>query len=87
MSRQKLEGWVRVLVNVGDWRQKQEEQLTALATSAAERARETKEAQLLYNLNPSQRRVVHMALGNEKDLTTESQGEGKDRHLVVSLKK
>ncbi|MBI2103810.1 KH domain-containing protein [Candidatus Woesebacteria bacterium] len=87
MVRQKLGGWVRVLVNVGDWRQKQEEQLTALAISTAERARETGEAQLLYNLNPSQRRVVHLALADEKDLTSESEGEGRDRHLVIAVKK
>ena len=87
MVRQKLGGWIRVLVNVGDWREKQEEQLKALAISTAERARETGEAQLLYNLNPSQRRMVHLALADEKDLSTESEGEGRDRHLVISIKK
>lgn len=87
IMRQKLGGWVRIIVNVGDWRQKQEEQLTELAQGAAVRARETKEDQLLYNLNPSQRRVIHLALSHEKDITTQSQGEGRERHLIISTKK
>ena len=87
MLRKNLGGWVRVIINVGDYREKQEDQLTDLAMSAAERARETREPQLLYNLNPSQRRVVHVALSKEEDLETMSEGEGKDRHLVITLKK
>jgi spoIIIJ-associated protein len=74
------------VVNVGDYMQKQEEQLRDLAAATAERARETGDPQLLYNLNPSQRRIIHMAL-SEEDVETVSEGEGRDRHLVVSLKK
>lgn len=87
MLRQELGGWVRVLVNVGDWREKQENYLSDIAMQAASRARETGESQPLYNLSASQRRVVHMALSEEKDIETESHGEGRDRYLVVNLKK
>ncbi len=87
IMRQKLGGWVRVIVNVGDWRQKQEEQLRDLAQTTAQRARETGEDQLLYNLNSSQRRIIHLALSQENDIATQSDGEGRDRHLVISLKK
>ena len=86
MVRQKAGGWVRIMLNIGDWREKQEEQLKELATSAAQRARETGEAQMLYNLSASQRRVIHMTLSEEKDIKTESEGEGRDRHLVINLK-
>lgn len=87
MLRNELDGWVRVLVNIGDWREKQEEQLKDLATQAAERARETGEPQTLYNLSPAQRRIVHMVLSEEKDLETESFGEEEERYLVVKPKK
>jgi len=87
MMRQETDGWVRVLVNVGDWREKQENYLRDLAVQASSRARETGESQPLYNLNASQRRIVHMVLSEEKDIETESHGEGKDRYLVVNLKK
>jgi spoIIIJ-associated protein len=86
MLHKGMGAWVRVIVNVGDYREKQEDQLTELAKAAAERARETGEPQLLYNLNPSQRRVVHIVLGGEGDIETSSDGEGRDRHLVVTLK-
>lgn len=87
MVRTALDGWVRIVVNVGDWREKQEEQLIQMAKQTAERARETGEPQMLYNLNPSQRRVIHIFLANEKDIETLSEGEGNERHLVVSQKK
>lgn len=86
MMRQKEEEWVRVILNVGDWREKQEEHLQGLASQAASRARETGEPQTLFNLNPSQRRIIHLALSEEKDIETESAGEGKERYLVVKQK-
>jgi len=81
--KQKTGDWVRVVVDIGDWRQKHEEHLAGLAKAAAERAKSTGEAQKLYNLSPSQRRVVHMALAKEEGIVTESEGEGAARYLVV----
>ena len=79
--------WKRILVNISDWREKEEERLRELAQHSANRAKETGIAQYLYNLNSSQRRMVHLALSEDKDVQTESQGEGKERFLVVSPKK
>lgn len=82
--KQKTGEWVRIMLDVGEWRQKHNEQLEELAKSAAERARETGESQHLYNLSPSQRRVVHMTLSQEEGIETSSEGEGIGRYLVVS---
>ena len=41
--RNKFNAWVRVLVNVGDWREKENEKIESLALKTAERVRETKE--------------------------------------------
>lgn len=79
--------WSRVVVNIGDWREKNEMYLKDLARVAVERARETGVDQPIYNLNPAQRRVVHLALSGESDIESESVGEGRDRYLVVKLKK
>lgn len=87
MVRQETDSWVRIIVDVGDWREKQESQLKDLATQAAERARETGESQPLYNLNAAQRRIIHLTLSEEEDIKTESQGEGQERCLVVESKK
>lgn len=83
MFKQKTGEWNRVTVNVGDYREKEEDYLKNLAVSAANRARETGEPQTLYNLNPAQRRIIHMHLSEEKDVLTESMGEGSERYLVV----
>lgn len=81
--KQKHGEWVRVVVDIGDWRQKHEEYLTSLANQAAERARQTGEAQYLYNLSPNQRRVIHLALSREGGIETQSEGEGENRYLKV----
>lgn len=78
--------WVRVNLDVAGWRKKQEDYLENLAEQSAERARTTAEPQSLYNLTPSQRRVIHLKLADEKDIETNSVGEGQDRYLVVKVK-
>lgn len=87
IARKNFEEWVRITVNVGDWREKQETRLRDLATQTALRAKETGEPQYLYNLTPNQRRIIHLTLSEDKELETESQGEGKERFLIVRIKK
>jgi len=84
--QQKSEKWIRILLNIADWREKEEERLKRMAEQVAERARTTKEPQTLYNLTANQRRIIHMALSEEDDLATESQGEGRNRYLTIKVK-
>lgn len=84
--RQRFGDWVHVNVDVGDWKKKQEDHLVDLAKQTAQRAISTGEPQQLYNLTPDQRRVIHMALAEEKNVTTESEGEGRDRYLIIKAK-
>ena len=84
--RQKLGDWERIVVNIGDWREKEEERIKLLAEGAAERAKETKEPQPLYNLTAAQRRIVHLFLSENDEVETESVGEGEERYLVVKPK-
>lgn len=81
--RQKVGAWQRMVVNVGDYREKQEDYLKQLAFQALERLQETGQPQFLYSLTPGQRRVVHLALSTEKGIVTESEGEGSERCLVI----
>lgn len=87
MFRERTGEWKRMLVNVGDWREKQEEYLKEMAKATKERAIQTGEAQNLYNLSASQRRVIHMALSEDSEVETESVGEGEERYLVIKPKK
>jgi len=81
--KQKLGEWARVLVNVGDWREKEKIHLEELAAQAAARAKETGEPQSLYNLSASQRRIIHLFLAKDAQIKTESEGEDKERFLVI----
>jgi spoIIIJ-associated protein len=87
LLKQKVGEWNRVLVNVGDYREKEEGYLKDLAATTALRAKETGEPQNLYNLKSWQRRVIHLVLSEDKDITTESEGEGEDRFLIIKSKK
>lgn len=78
--------WYRLIVNVGDYRQKQEEKLKELANQSADRAVLSKEPQPIYNLNASQRRIVHVHLSERDDITTESEGVEPERYLVIKSK-
>jgi spoIIIJ-associated protein len=83
LFKSKTGEWERITVNVGDYLEKEEEYLKNLALSAASRAKETGDPQSLYNLKPNQRRIIHMILAEDKDITAESEGEGEERYLVV----
>lgn len=85
--RQQTGEWLPVRLDIGNWRGRHEDYLEDLAGQAAERALATYEPQYLYNLSPSQRRVIHIAIAKREDVVSESQGEGLERHLIISAKK
>jgi spoIIIJ-associated protein len=75
--------WTRITVSVGDYRERREKQLQELAASAAERVTNTQEPVILSDLTPAERRIVHMALQDHATVISESEGEGRNRRLVV----
>ena len=87
LLKQEVGEWKKVIVNIGDYREKEEEYLNNLAKTTADRAVETGSVQNLYNLKSWQRRVVHMALSEDSRVETTSEGEGEDRFLIISPKK
>lgn len=86
MLKQVTGEWTRVFVNVGDWREKNEERLTDLAEQTKERVLQTGKEQPLYNLSPAERRIVHSYFTDDKDVLTESEGEEMGRYLIVKPK-
>ena len=59
------------------------EELRMAATVAAEKVRKTDVPYEFAAMSSRERRIVHLALRDQQDLHTESQGEGMRRHLVV----
>ena len=76
----------KVVVNVGDYRQRQKESLEALARRSAERVRFTKKPLTLSPMSSYDRRIVHLALERESEMESESVGEGRERRLVIRLR-
>lgn len=76
----------RVSIEVGDYKKNREEWLKKLATDAKEKAilegREIK----LEDLKAWERRVVHLMLADDKEVVSESVGEGRERALVIRLR-
>ena len=81
-----LATWVKVYVNVGDYREKREEALMLMAQHAAERALTMGRPVELANLSASERRVIHLTLSGDERVETESVGEGSRRTLLVKPK-
>ena len=87
LFKQETGEWQNIVVNIGDYREKEEEYLKSIAEGAVQRAVETGSPQNLYNLKSWQRRVIHLYLADNKKIETISEGEGEDRHLIISPKK
>ena len=77
----------RVIVDVEGYRQRREENLRSMAQRIAEQVRASGRAVMLEAMPPNERRIVHMALAEYEDISTESEGEGDQRRVVVSLKR
>ncbi len=83
MAHKKIGAWNRLVVNINDYRQKREQTLMEMAKDAAERAKTTGEEVVMPPMESFDRRIVHMALAEDKAVHTESVGEGRDRRLII----
>lgn len=75
----------RVTLDVGSYRREREEALQRLAGQMALKTRRTGRSVSLEPMNSYERRIIHAALAGEEGITTFSQGEEPDRHVVISL--
>lgn len=76
----------RVSVEVGDYKKNRGEWLERLALDAKEKALSQNKEVYLSDLKSWERRIVHLLLQNDKEVVSESSGEGKDRVLVIKPK-
>lgn len=85
--KQKDEGFKRVVLDVSGWRKQKEEELKTQAEVWGKQVLESKEDLELEPQSPWQRRIIHMVIEGIDGVETESIGEGRDRHIVIKLKK
>lgn len=80
----KKQGMEMVFVDVNNYRRERERIIVELAKAAARKAMLEKSGVDLPAMNAYERRLIHTELATRPDVKTESMGEGRDRHVVVS---
>ena len=81
------EGYTRVPLDTENYRAKREDTLIRLANRMANRALRTGRKVSLEPMNPYERRIIHYALQQTEGVTTHSEGEEPNRHVVITNKK
>lgn len=72
-----------VVVDVEGYKNRQRQKLEAIARSSANKAVTQHRSVKLRPMTPYERRIVHIALRDDKRVETASEGEGSARHVVV----
>lgn len=82
----KLGEFKRVTLEVGDYKKNREDYLKNLALDTKDKVISENREIFLPSLKPWERRIVHLELQDDKEVISESVGEGRDRVLVVKPK-
>lgn len=86
MAYKKTGRWLKMVVDIGDWRQRREESLGQMAQAAAEKVIASGEPIVYPGLSSFERRSIHLALAEHPKVTTISEGEREERKLIIKLK-
>ncbi|MBU1743863.1 MAG: Jag N-terminal domain-containing protein [Proteobacteria bacterium] len=76
-------GQKMIVIDTEEYRKRREESLVALAMRLGEKVKKTKKSVTVGHMNAHDRRVIHMAVQDDKTLTTKSRGEGEYRKIVI----
>lgn len=74
---------VRVIVDSENYRKRREESLKTLAFRMGEKAKKTNRAVSIDPISPRDRRIVHLALKGDDQVTTKSEGEGLFKKVFI----
>lgn len=74
---------LRISINIGDFRERRLEELKVRAVQLAAQVKEDGKTQVLPALNPSERRVIHMILQEDKGIRSRSVGDGLFKKILI----
>jgi len=77
------EEWLRILVDVNDYRDDQKIRLEEKARISAQQCLDTGQTVGLERMSSFERRIVHMAVAEIEGVETESEGEGEMRRVLI----
>lgn len=75
--------YVRVLLDVGNYRKRRERTLQRLARRMAEKVKMRKRRVVLEPMNAMERRIIHLALKDYPGIQTYSEGQEPNRRVVI----
>ncbi len=84
MVYRKFGAWFHILVDVGNYRSERNQKLSEIAERAAQKARFLQKEIDLRPMSSYDRRIIHSVVSKMEGVKSSSEGEGKDRHVVVS---
>ncbi len=76
----------KIIIDVGGYRRRKEENLKKLAYRTANRVSQRGKKEALYPMTPYERRIIHLALQNNNEVSTHSEGKEPYRRVVISPK-
>ncbi|PIE65254.1 MAG: RNA-binding protein [Desulfobacterales bacterium] len=79
----KIPGRLRLVIDVGSYRQKRNQELHDRAIEYAALVKEHGKTQVIPALNPSERRIVHIALQNDHEIRSRSVGDGLFKKVLI----
>ena len=83
----KLEDRVSIIVDTEGYREKRVEELNSLATRIARQVKMTGKPAVVASMRARDRKIIHIALKDDEDVETMSEGEGFERKVIISPKK
>lgn len=79
----RLKAWVPLTVDVGGYKRRRRDSLQKLALYLAEQVKSRRRAMPMEPLPADERRIIHLALADHPDVTTQSIGDGENRKIVI----
>ena len=73
-----------IVVDIESYKSRRKKKLIDMARSSAARAKERGGKVTLSPMNAYERRIVHLALVNDEDVVTHSEGEEPERRVVIT---
>ncbi len=86
VNNKKGGNYIRVVVDVEDYRAKREKTLERLAKRLGEKVIKTQKSVRLEPMNPYERKVIHATLQKNPKLETRSEGKDPYRRVIIELK-
>lgn len=77
-------GYVKVTLNIGNYREKREQTLNSLAKRVSAQVVASGRSRTLEPMNPYERRIIHTAVQEIEGVVSNSVGEGSGRRVVIS---